>query len=388
MIQQIGAKIPTVVRALTGLAALAGLVFAHSAHAQYAAANPATGTSVPAGFVTCAQDYKTCTVPAGKTVTVYYGAGSSYAVLSGTGNFTCTPEGLKVSDPAPKTAKTCWVKGADWAPVGALSATPLASAAAPANPLVCAEGKSCAATVAWTGVYGAPGKFVPIAGPGQFTCALATFSINDPAPGVAKSCHVVPVAGGAKPAPTAQPAQPAPPTPSPQPAPAASGKLADAPPSGAVACATDGKRCDASGAWTGVYGVAKKYAPISGNGPFTCLPKGYVKTPSAATPADTGVDDPAPGVGKTCYIVGKIAAQAPAPAPTPATASSGECQSAWDASGIKPGANCLYRNQSGRDFGSTCPSESKCSCQCAANKSKTCTFQGKLIREPVCRPGS
>ena len=73
-------------------------------------------------------------------------------------------------------------------------------------------------------------------------------------------------------------------------------------------CAADGKICNAVGDWTGVYGVTGKYVAISGNGPFTCLPKGFVKFPSATSPKDTGVDDPASGVVKSCYIVGKIEA--------------------------------------------------------------------------------
>ncbi len=160
-----------------------------SAHAQ-----PAKASAVPAaGYVSCASDGETCTVPAGKVVNIYYGAGSSYVVLSRTGTFVCSPDGFKISDPAPNVTKTCWVNHAGgWPSPGATSPVPVASATQPAKPIsVCKEGSKCAASSSqWGGVYGAAGAFVPIIGAGPFTCALATFKIGDPAPNVAKSCYV------------------------------------------------------------------------------------------------------------------------------------------------------------------------------------------------------
>lgn len=76
-------------------------------------------------------------------------------------------------------------------------------------------------------------------------------------------------------------------------------------PSGFTACGTDGKVCKAPAGVTTVYvlyGAGTKFATAQGSGDFTCLPKGWVKTPSASTPIDLGVDDPVPGVAKTCYI--------------------------------------------------------------------------------------
>jgi hypothetical protein len=240
-------------------------------------------------------------------------------------------------------------------------------------------------------VYGKGNKWATAQGTGDFSCLPKGFvkfpsgsqpqdlGVDDPLPKTAKECHVK-IAGGT-----------APPVPQPPVTPPAASTSGTSIPSGAVACATDGKKCDVSGAWTGVYGAGNKYAPIAGNGPFTCLPKGYVKTPSATTPPDTGIDDPAPGVQKTCHVVGKISAptQTTQSSPPPsASSASPNCESAWDANGIKPNANCIYRTKSGKDYGSACPTESKCSCQCAANMATLCNFKGQRIREPVCKPGS
>ena len=67
-------------------------------------------------------------------------------------------------------------------------------------------------------------------------------------------------------------------------------------------CADDGKICEVSGSWTGKYGAGTKFADIKGTGRFTCLPKGWVKPWQKELPADTGVDDPASGQAKACYV--------------------------------------------------------------------------------------
>ncbi|MCX7155668.1 MAG: hypothetical protein NTW45_04400 [Rhodocyclales bacterium] len=307
--------------------------------------------------------------------------------------------------------------------IGALASLGIMSAAqagpyVPGNPTtlnllpsdfkLCAEGgkicKVANATAMTYVLYGKGTRFNTAQGTGNFTClpkgwvktpSAATpqdLGVDDPIPGGAKDCYVQVAAGTPQtqtpPAPTPPPQTPPPQTTSAQPV-APAGNAGVPIPSGAVLCAADGKVCNAVGNWTGVYGATGKFVAISGSGPFTCLPKGFVKYPSATTPKDTGVDDPASGVVKSCHIVGTIAPAAATTTTAPVKpASSPTCETAWDAKGIKPNANCIYKNASGKEFGNVCVSEAACSCQCAANKSKTCLYQGKLLREPACRPGS
>lgn len=156
-----------------------------------ALAAPVKAKAVPEGYVSCAADFETCNAPPNRSVSIYYGAGTSYVVLADRGSFVCSPDAFKIADPAPNVAKTCWVKVAGWSPVGAKSAKPVASAVAPTSPVTCGEGASCApGTGPWTGVYGVAGSYVPIVGTGTFTCALGSFNIADPAFGVNKSCRV------------------------------------------------------------------------------------------------------------------------------------------------------------------------------------------------------
>lgn len=78
-------------------------------------------------------------------------------------------------------------------------------------------------------------------------------------------------------------------------------------------CAEGGKVCKvANSASTTyvLYGKGNKFATAQGNGDFTCLPKGWVKTPTAATPQDLGVDDPIPNGAKDCYV--QVTGSAPA----------------------------------------------------------------------------
>lgn len=306
------------------LGALAGLSFFSVAHAgPYGPSNPATVDKIPPGFTFCADDGKVCKVPNGVTVYVAWGPKG--------GNKFATAQGTGDFTCLPNGWVKPWQKGQP-----------------------------------------------------------PDLGVEDPAPKVAKACYIMAQGAAAQPTQPAQPAQPAQPT---QPA-----KPVQTPPppppsvvmdtTGLTQCGVDGKVCNASGAWKGVYGVAgtAKYARISGTGPFTCLPKGFVKVPSATQPADTGVDDPASGVAKACYIDQVIAPAKTAAAPTSTSKPVG-CQAV---SASAP-ANCTFRNSSGRDFSSSCPSESNCSCHCAANMAvglKTiCNYNGKTIREPVCMPG-
>lgn len=82
-------------------------------------------------------------------------------------------------------------------------------------------------------------------------------------------------------------------------------------PPGFTECAVDGGVCKVPAGATAyvVYGTNGKFATAQGTGDFTCLPKGWVATPSASKPQDLGIPDPVPNVQKKCYVQ----AQAPAP---------------------------------------------------------------------------
>ncbi len=226
--------------------------------------------SVPPRAVACAKDGQQCQGTGNWAG--YYGANGKFAPISGSGSFTCLPGTFGIPDPFPGAEKTCYVIDL--------------VASAPQGTEPCAtDSNNCQASGNWTGVYGVPGKYVQISGSGAFTCLSNTFGVPDPAPGVLKTCHVS--AGAIVKAPAA--------------AATTGSAFVTSIPADATACATDGKTCTRSGSWTGVYGVNGKYVKISGSNSFVCLP-GNLK-----------VDDPVPGVLKTCYVT----ATATAPAPTP-----------------------------------------------------------------------
>ncbi len=66
-----------------------------------------TGVPLPSGMQECAAENGTCTLPAGVTADVYFGAGSYYAVSSGvTGSISCSD--TVFGDPYPNVAKACY----------------------------------------------------------------------------------------------------------------------------------------------------------------------------------------------------------------------------------------------------------------------------------------
>ena len=96
--------------------------------------------------------------------------------------------------------------------------------------------------------------------------------------------------------------------------------IVNAVPPGFTACGTDGMVCKPPAGGTTVYvvyGAGTTFATAQGTGNFTCLPKGWVKSPSASTPADLGVPDPLPNVKKTCYISAPTPTPTTTPTPTP-----------------------------------------------------------------------
>ncbi len=124
----------------------------------------------------------------------------------------------KTSNPAQcyntkKAAQTSVPATTQTAPNPAAAPAPAPVAAKPTDPNIvtsipqgarnCAnDSGKCLVVGNWTGVYGANNAFAKISGSGDFICLPSTFKINDPAPGVAKSCWVIGAAPAA-PAPVA-----------------------------------------------------------------------------------------------------------------------------------------------------------------------------------------
>jgi hypothetical protein len=130
---------------------------------------------LPPGATGCAVDFGTCTIPAGSTAEVYYGANGIYIykALSG-GSFSCAPSTFG-GDPLYGTLKSCY---------------PVISVP-PSTAKVCAaEGGSCTIPAASGKVvvyYGAGGIYLNKTLSGAFACAAATFGA-EPAPAGANSC--------------------------------------------------------------------------------------------------------------------------------------------------------------------------------------------------------
>ncbi len=132
--------------------------------------------SPPANAVRCATENGVCTVPAGQTATVWYGQGSSYALLgSRSGAVACN--NATFGDPDYGVKKYC-------------SYVP---APPPAAQTCAQEGGSCPlpAGVTATVWYGAGSRWTARTGlSGAVSCTNATF--GDPAYGVGKGCAYAP----------------------------------------------------------------------------------------------------------------------------------------------------------------------------------------------------
>lgn len=106
-----------------------------------------------------------------------------------------TASAAKAPTPAPTPAP------APTAATPAPSNTGLLTSVPPGLKACATDGKSCAATGNWTGVYGANDKYAKIAGSGKFTCLPKDLKVDDPAPKVAKTCYITASAIAAAPAP-------------------------------------------------------------------------------------------------------------------------------------------------------------------------------------------
>jgi len=145
-----------------------------------AGAVPAAGTTPPLGATVCAVDYGTCTIPANKEATVWYGAGTVWDTFTyRSGSFTCLPSTFGVADPVPNVQKSFEL----------VYSTP------PSNATVCAvDYGTCTipAKTTETVWYGAGSIWdvFPAHAAGSFTCLPATFGVADPVPNVQKSCEL------------------------------------------------------------------------------------------------------------------------------------------------------------------------------------------------------
>ena len=172
---------------------------------------------------------------------------------------------------------------------------------------------------------------------------------------------------------------------------------AGSPPPGYTLCVANGKVCrvtPASATAYVAYGGEGQFKFAKGTGDFSCLPKGFVKFPSAKAPQDLGIDDPRPGKAeKSCYVKvdgGKASADVGAPPPPPAKAATSTYNAAAWCKSATPSTpnNCTFTSGSPAvQRGGVCPSQDACGCRCAANMGKSCTYNGSSIAKPVCRPG-
>ena len=145
-----------------------------------AGAVAAAATTPPLGATFCAYDYGTCTIPANKLATVWYGAGTTWDVFpSRSGSFTCLPATFGVQDPLPNVQKSCEI---------VLSTPPATATFCAFDYGTCTIPAKTTATV-WYGA-GTVWDVFPSRS-GSFTCLPATFGVQDPLPNVQKSCELV-----------------------------------------------------------------------------------------------------------------------------------------------------------------------------------------------------
>jgi alpha-L-rhamnosidase len=134
----------------------------------------------PATATVCAVDYGTCTIPANKVATVWYGAGTVWDVFaSRSGSFTCLPATFGVADPAPNVQKSCEF---------VLNSPPATATFCAYDYGTCTIPAKTTATV-WYGAGNVWDVFPSRSG--SFTCLPATFGVPDPVPNVKKSCELV-----------------------------------------------------------------------------------------------------------------------------------------------------------------------------------------------------
>jgi YVTN family beta-propeller protein len=230
---------------------------------------PATGTGTttppatpPSTATACGTEGQICTLPAGSTATVWYGANGQWAVKTGvTGSIACGNGAF--GDPAVGLAKACL-----YVVTTAGTTPPSTGSTPPSTAVLCGnEYQNCTIPggVTATVWYGANGQWRSRTGvTGSIVCGNGVF--GDPAPGFGKSClYVVTTAGTTPPS------------------------TGPTPPSTAVFCGNEYQNCTIPGGVTATvwYGANTQWAVKTGvTGTIAC---------------SNGIfGDPAPGIGKSC----------------------------------------------------------------------------------------
>jgi hypothetical protein len=211
--------------------------------------------ALPSAAVQCGAELGTCTLPSGAVATVYYGAGASYAYLSGkSGSVGCNPTTFG-GDPDVNVVKACYA---------IVTALPAGVAQCSGELGTC----NLASGVTGTVYYGAGSSYTYGTNlSGEVACAPATFG-GDPDVNVVKGCY----------APAAD---------------ASAVKIATALPSAARQCSAELGNCTLpTGAVATVYyGAGDNYAYLSGQS---------VSVP--CNPTAFG-GDPDQGLVKACYAI-------------------------------------------------------------------------------------
>jgi len=215
-------------------------------------------TALPTGAAACATaETGTCTIPAGQTATVYYGAGSSYFFkLAASGAVGCN-QTVFGGDPDYGVVKACY------SVVNSPSSGPVLVNILPAGAALCAQAETGTCTVpagaTATVYYGSTGDYFYLQGvTGSLGCNQTVFG-GDADYGIVKSCYA----------------------------------LVTALPSGTATCAGEGGTCTLlSGVTTPVYyGVGSSYAFQS------------AVTGSIGCNVNSFGGDPDYGVVKSCYAL-------------------------------------------------------------------------------------
>ncbi len=247
--------------------------------ARALADSPTTAPPATASWTWCANEGGVCTVPAAATVTVRYGANSSYHYRSVSGSIACSNGAW--GDPIFGTAKSCgYTTGA--------AATP---APGTTSWVSCAgEGGVCSVPSPRNVRYGANGSYYYKTVSTAIACSNGAW--GDPISGIAKSC--------AYESSTAAPVV--------------------TPGASWVNCASEGGVCAFSGTRSARYGA---------NGVY------YYRTVTASIACSNAAwgGDPVVGVAKSCAYDSATTAVSPTPTPTPPPATTvGTASLAWSAS--------------------------------------------------------
>ena len=145
-------------------------------------------SSVPAGYVQCADEWNNTMCNFSGSTTMVYGAASAFIAATVAGPFDCNKANGTFGDPVPGIAKACYVPSAP-----AATPTPIKLSSLPASYVLCADewnSTTCTFDGSTTMVYGAASAYIAATVAGPFDCSKANASFGDPLFGVAKNCYV------------------------------------------------------------------------------------------------------------------------------------------------------------------------------------------------------